>query len=52
MTRKKFIKQLMAQGVERNSARRIAQEFRRHEMSYQEAYNLLGGGYCDPEEIY
>lgn len=39
MTRKKFIKQLMAMGVKRNSARRLAATANAEGLAYQDAYD-------------
>ena len=38
MTRERFVKLLMAKGVERNDANRIAQEFRKGNLPYEFAW--------------
>ena len=50
MTRKKFVKQLMAKGVKRNGAERFARHCCSHKISYNEGFYLwecLIGIMCD-----
>lgn len=41
MTRKRFVKLLMSEGVKRNNANRIAQEFRKGSFPYKFAWIAL-----------
>ena len=43
MTRKKFIKQLMRMGIQRNDARRLAAAALADGMTYQDAYDEVEG---------